>query len=130
MAAAASLYGAYISDMASRAPRPGWRQLFVTYRAAHTKRGTRITHMIGIPLIVLSVPALLVKPAMALTMFVAGWVLQLVGHYVFERNDPQFFGDKRNLLVGVVWTAIEWGRVLGARRERRHRRPPPSPPRP
>jgi uncharacterized membrane protein YGL010W len=116
--------------MVTRASRPGWRQLFVMYRAAHTKPGTRITHMIGIPLIVLSVPALLVKPAVALTMFVTGWMLQLVGHYVFERNDPQFFGDKRNLLVGVVWTAIEWGRVLGRRRARRHRRPPPAPPRP
>lgn len=98
------------------------------YGAAHSKPGTRITHMIGIPLIVLSVPVLLVKPAVALTMFVTGWILQFVGHYVFERNDPQFFGDKRNLLVGLVWTAIEWGRVLGARRERRHRRPPQAPP--
>jgi uncharacterized membrane protein YGL010W len=97
----------------------------VLYRAAHSRPGTRITHMVGIPLIVLSVPVLLVKPVAALVMFVSGWVLQFLGHYVFEKNAPQFFGDKRNLLVGVVWTALEWGRVLGARRGRRRRRPPP-----
>ena len=83
------------------------------YRAAHRHPGTKLTHMFGIPMIVASLPLLLVRPKLAIGMFVGGWALQFVGHYVFEKNDPQFFGDKRNLLVGVVWSGIEWGRLAG-----------------
>jgi uncharacterized membrane protein YGL010W len=46
-------------------------------------------------------------------MFAGGWALQLIGHYVFEKNDPQFFGDPLNLLVGVVWAAVEWAKLVG-----------------
>jgi uncharacterized membrane protein YGL010W len=39
--------------------------------------------------------------------------LQFVGHYVFEKNDPKFFGDPANLLIGVMWAGIEWAHVFG-----------------
>ena len=44
-------------------------------------------------------------------MFVGGWIFQFIGHYVFEKNDPKFFGDPLNLLIGVVWAAKEWARA-------------------
>ena len=102
--------------------RPSWPELLVLYREAHRHPGTRLTHMFGIPLIVLALPMLLVNLSLALAMFVLGWVLQFIGHYVFEKNDPQFFGDPRNLLVGVLWSAIEWGEIVVGRR-RGGRRP-------
>jgi uncharacterized membrane protein YGL010W len=46
-------------------------------------------------------------------MFVGGWALQFVGHYVFEHNKPKFFGEPLNLLVGVVWAAVEWAHLVG-----------------
>jgi uncharacterized membrane protein YGL010W len=58
-------------------------------------------------------PVLPWNPLLAGGMFTTGWALQLVGHCVFEKNDPQFLSDPRNLLVGVVWVAREWGRLLG-----------------
>jgi uncharacterized membrane protein YGL010W len=103
--------------------RLSWPELMVTYRESHRHPGTRLTHMFGIPMIVTSLVLAPFRPWLALQLFVGGWVLQFVGHYVFEKNDPQFFGDKRNLLVGVLWSAIEWMRLLTGRwREHRSRR--------
>ena len=38
----------------------------------------------------------------AAVMFVAGWILQFVGH-AFERKMPEFFRDWRFLFVGLRW---------------------------
>jgi uncharacterized membrane protein YGL010W len=38
----------------------------------------------------------------ALGLFVAGWILQFVGHY-FEGRPPEFFRDWRFLFVGLRW---------------------------
>jgi uncharacterized membrane protein YGL010W len=114
----------YIEPMADTGARvrPPWRELMPLYEAAHRHPVTRAMHMFGIPMIVTApLVALLVSPWLALGLFVGGWILQFVAHYVFEKNDPQFFGDPRNLLVGVIWSGIEWGRLFGlGRRHRRH----------
>jgi uncharacterized membrane protein YGL010W len=95
------------------------------YRRAHGRTGTRVSHMLGIPMIVASLPLAPFRPRVAAGLFVAGWACQFAGHYVFEKNDPQFFGDRRNLVVGVAWTGLEWAhlvsRLFGGGR-RRHRR--------
>lgn len=105
-------------DKAQATPKT-FRELFVDYEAAHRHRGTRLTHMLGIPMIVASLPIALVRPRLALSLFVGGWALQFLGHYGFEKNDPQFFGDKRNLLVGVWWSVREWAALARWRRRDR-----------
>jgi uncharacterized membrane protein YGL010W len=85
------------------------------YRNAHQHPGTRLTHMVGIPMIAASLPLAALNPLMAGGLFVSGWALQFIGHYVFEHNDPQFFGDPVNLLIGLIWAALEWGELLGLR---------------
>jgi hypothetical protein len=100
-------------DPAPTAPRRSWSELMPLYRDAHRRAGTRALHMVGIPLIVASLPLSAVRPIAAAGLFVAGWVCQLVGHFVFEKNDPQFFGDWRNLFVGVAWSGIEWAHLAG-----------------
>jgi uncharacterized membrane protein YGL010W len=35
--------------------------------------------------------------------FVLGWVLQFVGHFVYEKKAPAFFENLRQLLVGPLW---------------------------
>jgi uncharacterized membrane protein YGL010W len=89
------------------------RQYLDEYEEGHRQLGTRLTHMVGIPLILASLPVLPFNPLVGGGMFVGGWILQLIGHYVFEKNDPKFLDDPLNLLVGAYWSAIEWGRVLG-----------------
>jgi len=39
----------------------------------------------------------------ALTVFVLGWVLQFVGHGVYEKRSPAFFKNLAHLLVGPLW---------------------------
>ncbi|HVR42875.1 MAG TPA: Mpo1-like protein [Thermoanaerobaculia bacterium] len=36
-------------------------------------------------------------------MFAAGWVLQFVGHGVYEKRKPAFFTNLMHLLVGPLW---------------------------
>jgi uncharacterized membrane protein YGL010W len=38
----------------------------------------------------------------ALAVFIVGWVLQFIGHYV-EGEPPEFFKDWRFLFVGLRW---------------------------
>jgi len=46
------------------------------YREQHRTVGCRVTHMFGIPLILLTVPLLFLSWALAIGCFVFGWVLQ------------------------------------------------------
>ena len=39
----------------------------------------------------------------AFGLFVLGWVLQFVGHYVYEKKSPAFFRNATHLLVGPLW---------------------------
>jgi uncharacterized membrane protein YGL010W len=89
------------------------REYMTEYRDGHRQVGTRVTHMFGIPLIVASLPMLPFNPLLAGGMFAGGWALQFVGHYVFEKNDPKFFGDPLNMIIGVIWEAVEWARLVG-----------------
>ncbi|HEY3999804.1 MAG TPA: DUF962 domain-containing protein, partial [Candidatus Xenobia bacterium] len=62
------------------------------YAAEHTKPGTKVTHMIGIPMIVASLPCAFKNPRLAAGLFVGGWALQLLGHKI-EGNKPALLDD-------------------------------------
>jgi len=47
-----------------------------------------------------------------LGLFVAGWVLQAVGH-VFEGRKPAFFDELTALLIGPLFIVVEAGFLLG-----------------
>ena len=72
------------------------------YKAKHQHPLNRLTHNIGIPLIVVSLPLFFFNWRWALAMFVAGWILQFVGHAI-EGNRPAFFRNPVYLLVGPLW---------------------------
>ena len=127
---------------------------FADYAAFHRTPGNKACHFVGIPLIVLSLFALLAQvplaevggftvtlaevlllgatlyyltldaglalmmlaasallaaagralsPGVALGLFVLGWVLQFVGHYVYEKKSPAFFRNVTHLMVGPLW---------------------------
>ncbi len=85
-----------------------WSDWIAQYSESHQSPVNRICHMFGIPLIAGSLPLFVV--ALFVTgfwkiptaMFVAGWVLQFVGHAV-EGKPPEFFKDWRFLFVGLRW---------------------------
>lgn len=85
------------------------------YRAEHTRRSTRLTHMIGIPMIVASLPLVPTLPPVGVSMFVGGWALQYLGH-AFEGNKPAFYSDPLYLAVGPLWVAAEWAELLTRRK--------------
>jgi uncharacterized membrane protein YGL010W len=53
--------------------------------------------------------------ATSLGLFVAGWVIQFVGHY-FEGKKPAFIDDLAGLLLGPLFVVAEAGFALGLRR--------------
>jgi uncharacterized membrane protein YGL010W len=89
-------------------PQRSLREYIDQYRKEHTQLGTKLTHMVGIPMIVAAFPTALVNPPVAGGLFVGGWALQLIGHKVFEKNKPAFLTDPYYLLVGPAWVAVEW----------------------
>ena len=78
------------------------------YSLSHQNAINRLLHTFGIPMIVLSLVLGLVSFAVpqlfpfAIVLFVAGWVLQFIGH-AFEGKPPEFFKDWRFLFVGLRW---------------------------
>ncbi len=85
------------------------------YAGSHRHPVNRVCHTFGIPVILLSL-ALAVAGFLyhrlwfwAAGLFLAGWVLQFVGH-AFERKAPEFFHDWRFLFVGVRWW---WAKIHG-----------------
>jgi uncharacterized membrane protein YGL010W len=85
------------------------------YASSHQHPVNRFCHTIGIPLIAASLPLFAVSAIrhelwpIPTAMFVAGWILQFVGH-AFEGKEPEFFHDWRFLFVGLRWW---WAKVRG-----------------
>ena len=76
--------------------------LLANYKAKHQHPLNRLSHSIGIPLIVISLPLFLFNWRWAVALFVLGWILQFVGHAI-EGNQPAFFRNPFYLLVGPFW---------------------------
>lgn len=89
------------------AGRP-WSEWIEAYGRSHTHPLNQVLHLVGIPLIVLSLPMALgagiSRPlgVLALVLFVLGWALQFIGHAI-EGRAPEFVRDPRFLLVGLRW---------------------------
>jgi uncharacterized membrane protein YGL010W len=93
-------------------PQKTIKEYLDQYAAEHTRLGTKLTHAIGIPMILASIPAMVVPPVGA-ALFAGGWFWQLVGHAVFERNKPAFLNDPYYLAIGPLWLAIEAAQAVG-----------------
>jgi uncharacterized membrane protein YGL010W len=95
-----------------------WSSLMQSYRDDHQNPKNQLCHSIGIPLIAASIPvaATIVGLPLAAAMFTVGWIFQFVGH-AFEGKKPSFVGDKRQLLVGLLW----WTQKMGLRLVQTHR---------
>ena len=92
-----------------------WDDWIAQYQTSHQNRWNQLTHTFGIPMIVVSIALAvlaLIFPALwfwAGLLFVAGWVLQFIGHAI-EGKPPEFLSDWRFLLVGTRWW---WKKVTG-----------------
>jgi len=82
------------------------------YKAKHTHPLNKLTHSIGIPMIVVSLPLFFFNWRWALGLFIVGWILQFVGHAI-EGNQPAFFRNPVYLLVGPLWLIRRLGSAIG-----------------
>ena len=82
-----------------------------TYADDHKHPVNKALHMVGIPMIVGSLPLIPIVPPIGLAIFSAGWTLQFAGHYV-EGKKPSFATDLRYLGIGPVWAAVAWAELL------------------
>ncbi len=88
------------------------------YRAEHRTIGCRLSHMVGVPVIVASFPMLFINWRWAIALFVIGWIIQFAGHYYFEKNRPVLMADPANPLTyfaAVIFVAQEWMSLLSGR---------------
>ncbi len=76
--------------------------LMENYKATHRHPLNRLSHKIGIPMIVVSLPVFFFNWRWALALFVTGWIFQFVGHAI-EGNQPAFFRNPLYLLIGPLW---------------------------
>src|SRR6266540_459084 len=72
------------------------------YKASHRHPLNQLTHYIGIPMIVVSLPVFVWDWRWALALFVLGWIFQFAGHFI-EGNQPAFFRNPIYLLIGPAW---------------------------
>ena len=84
---------------------------FDNYKAKHRHPLNKLSHSIGIPLIVVSLPLFFFSWKLALTFFVVGWVLQFIGHAI-EGNQPAFFRNPIYLLIGPLWLLRRLGSIF------------------
>jgi uncharacterized membrane protein YGL010W len=82
------------------------------YKAKHQHPLNRLTHSIGIPMIVVSLPLFIFSWRLALSSFVVGWILQFVGHAI-EGNQPAFSKNPVYLLVGPLWLLRRAASAIG-----------------
>jgi hypothetical protein len=82
------------------------------YKAKHQHPLNRLTHSIGIPMIVVSLPLFFFSWKWALALFIVGWILQFVGHAI-EGNQPAFFRNPIYLLVGPLWLVRRTAAAVG-----------------
>ena len=86
------------------------------YKSRHRHPLNRLSHSIGIPMIVVSLPLVFFSWRWALVFFVVGWVFQFIGHAI-EGNQPAFFASPFYLLVGPWWLVRRAAEAIGLRKE-------------
>lgn len=83
------------------------------YKRDHQHPVNKATHMIGIPMIIASLPLMFFVPPVGIGLFVLGWIFQFIGH-AFEGKPPSFFRDPTFLLVGATWYVKRtWSKLTG-----------------
>src|SRR5436309_2827085 len=85
-----------------------WEEWTAQYAQGHQHPVNRLCHIIGIPLIAVSIVLLIAAAFLhnfwpiPVLLFALGWLLQFIGHW-FEGKPPEFFKDWRFLFVGLRW---------------------------
>jgi len=93
-----------------------WTREFALYLHEHQHPGNRLTHLLGIPIIVVTPVVALVTRSWAWLVggLVVGWILQLLGHRL-EGNKPAFLKRPVSFAMGPLMVTVELVGYLGLR---------------
>ncbi|HEY1100822.1 MAG TPA: DUF962 domain-containing protein [Myxococcota bacterium] len=86
-----------------------WNAATSFYEATHKNDVNRKLHIVGIPFIVGGAAGLLLfvpfgpRWWLSWSAFTGGWVLNFIGHGVYEKKAPAFADDPLSFLAGPVW---------------------------
>ena len=105
-----------MSDTELPAADAPFEEKMAYYRSQHSSEGIRRTHLFGIPGVVISLPLVFAKPKVGVPLFAASWILQLVGHKVYEKNNPALTkGFVTYQLCGLAFWCEELGQLIAER---------------
>ena len=98
-------------------PNQSFAQALEYYRSQHQTKGCQLTHLFGVPLIAISFPLMVFNFRRGLAFFAAGWFLQFIGHFYFEKNRPVVITRAAStyvpiaalVVVGQYWKTILYG---------------------
>jgi hypothetical protein len=86
-----------------------WEKAIEFYESTHQHPWNRKLHIAGIPIIVGGTAGLLLFRPYGPTWLVSagaftfGWVLNFIGHGMFEKNAPAFADDPLSFIAGPAW---------------------------
>jgi uncharacterized membrane protein YGL010W len=86
------------------------------YKSKHRHPLNKLSHSVGMPMIVVSVPLFFFSWRWALVFFVVGSLFQFIGHAI-EGNQPAFFSNPLYLLIGPWWLVRRAAEVVGLRKQ-------------
>ena len=76
---------------------------------------------LGLAMVLVSAAMYIAGAAIPMTvnvaLFVVGWILQFIGHSVYEKKQPAFFRNFVHLLIGPLWILNDLVHLVPAARE-------------
>ena len=89
---------------------------FALYLNEHRHPANRLTHMLGIPIIIVTMVAALILWSWQIFLGgqLVGWFFQLVGHRI-EGNRPALLRRPISFLMGPLMVLVELGEHFGAK---------------
>ncbi|MBX9572660.1 MAG: DUF962 domain-containing protein [Candidatus Obscuribacterales bacterium] len=87
------------------------------YKTRHRSPGCKITHMIGIPLLILAPFVFLFDKRNGCLFGITGTFFQLIGHFLFEKNMPTIVETRDPMIIpaSIIFTIDEWADVFEGR---------------
>ena len=85
---------------------PGFDRLVARYRSDHTHPVNHVLHVfVGWPMVAAALLLALVRPWLALALFLGGYALMFFGHFAFEKNTPTILKHPSTPFV-IAWSVI------------------------
>ena len=100
--------------MSAPATSSQFDRLVASYRRDHADPVNHVLHVfVGWPMVALAVLLVPFRPFWSLGLFLGGYALMFLGHFVFERNVPTVLKHPSTPFV-IAWAVVRglWGGLL------------------